>query len=167
MSHQEPPPGWGQPPPQPAGKRNTGRIVGFSCLGLIALFVVLVAAVLLIGGTSDPTPKPAPRTPSHPAGHSAAPERGTAGDVRITKCALDSTLDWADARLLIENRSSKTSDYSVQIEFVNAAGKRLGDAYASVDALASGQSAEVTAQGLDRITEPITCRIVDIDRWAS
>jgi hypothetical protein len=47
-------PGWGTPPPMPQPpRRNTGRIVGFSCLGVLALFVVLGIVVAAVGGGDD------------------------------------------------------------------------------------------------------------------
>ncbi|WP_329376246.1 hypothetical protein OG625_01820 [Streptomyces sp. NBC_01351] len=180
MSHQEPPPGWGpgqpQQPQQPQGswgsppqppappKRNTGKIIGCSCLGALALVVLLLVAGLLIGG--DVANEPDRITPSRSAGV-ATQESGPEGDVKITGCEVSSVTKWASAKLLIDNRSSKSSDYSVEVEFVNAAGKRLGEGYASALRLASGQSAEVTAQGLDEISETITCRIVKVLRFAS
>ncbi|MFD7256452.1 FxLYD domain-containing protein [Streptomyces sp. NPDC059874] len=174
MSHQEPPPAWGHPqqppegwgPPRPPAppKRSTGKVIGCSCLGALALVVLLLLAGLLIGG--DGAKEPDRITPSRST-REATQERGPEGDVKITGCELSSVTKWASARLLIDNRSSKSSDYSVEVEFVNAAGKRLGEAYASTLRLAPGQHAEVTAQGLSQISETITCRIVKVIRFAS
>jgi hypothetical protein len=47
-------PGWGTPPPVPQPpRRNTGKIVGFSCLGVLALFVVLGVVGAAVGGGDD------------------------------------------------------------------------------------------------------------------
>ncbi|MDQ0790336.1 hypothetical protein [Streptomyces sp. B3I8] len=47
-------PGWGTPPPVPQPpRRNTGKIVGFSCLGVLALFVVLGIVGAAVGGGDD------------------------------------------------------------------------------------------------------------------
>ncbi|MEV7520055.1 FxLYD domain-containing protein [Streptomyces sp. NPDC091371] len=176
MPHQEPPPAWGQGgpqqprgawgPPQPPAppRRDTGKIIGCSCLGALALVVLLLVAGLLIGG--DGADEPERITPSRSA-REATQEAGPEGDVTITGCEVNSVTKWAGAELLIDNRSGKSSDYHVEVEFVNAAGKRLGEAYASTLRLAPGQRAEVTAQGLDQISETITCRIVKVLRFAS
>ncbi|MER7516679.1 FxLYD domain-containing protein [Streptomyces sp. NPDC126499] len=174
MSHQDPQPGWGAPPPGQGGpppprRRSTGKIIGFSCLGVLALVVVLIIAVVAIGGDDDEPD----RTPTSPAAtrETRASERpqeeGPEGDVRITACAVDSATKWADAELLITNRSSKTSNYLVQVEFVDASGRRLDEATAATSNLAPGQQSKVTAQGLAQITAKITCRITDVTRYAS
>ncbi|MEU4728931.1 MULTISPECIES: FxLYD domain-containing protein [unclassified Streptomyces] len=86
--------------------------------------------------------------------------------MKITACEVDSS-NWPHANLLITNRSSKASDYWVQVEFVDATGKRLSEAYASTNDLAPGQQSAVTAQSLDQVTVKITCRITDVSRYAS
>lgn len=51
-----PPPGWGAPQPQPPKKSPLGKILGFGCLGIVALFVLLAAVGAALGGdTSDDT----------------------------------------------------------------------------------------------------------------
>ncbi|WP_326722915.1 FxLYD domain-containing protein [Streptomyces sp. NBC_00243] len=87
--------------------------------------------------------------------------------MKITKCEVDSTTSWPAAELLITNRSSKESNYVVSIEFVDSSGKRLGEASAWTSNLAPGQKAEQTAQGLDRITAKIECKVTEVTRWAS
>lgn len=44
-------PGWGAPPPPPPKKSPLGKILGFGCLGIVALFVILAAIGAAIGGT--------------------------------------------------------------------------------------------------------------------
>lgn len=171
MSQQAPPPGWGQPPgqggPPPPRKRSTGKVIGFSCLGLIALAVVLVIALTAAGGEDEPD-----RTPTGPATRATERERpedesGARGDVRITACAVDSATKWPSAELLITNRSSKASNYIVEVEFVDTSNKRLGEALATSSGVAPEQRSEVTAQGLTQVSTKITCRITDVTRTAS
>ncbi|MGW6564806.1 FxLYD domain-containing protein [Streptomyces sp. NPDC054975] len=177
MSHQEPQPGWGTPPagqgaPPPPRKGRTGKILGLSCLGVLVLIVVVVAALAASGGDDEPD-----RTPTSPATRPTAgemtasgqPEEGDGprGDVRIRACEVDPVTKWAGAELLITNRSSKASNYIVQVEFVDASGRRLSEAVAATNNLAPGQQSEVTAQGLDQITTKVTCRITDVTRFAS
>jgi hypothetical protein len=48
------PPQWG-PPPQPPKKSSAGKIIGFGCLGVIALFVVIGIIGAAASGGSDST----------------------------------------------------------------------------------------------------------------
>ncbi|MFD3660332.1 FxLYD domain-containing protein [Streptomyces sp. NPDC058659] len=80
---------------------------------------------------------------------------------------MDSATKWPSAELLVTNRSSRASNYIVQVEFVDASHRRLGEAYATTNGLAPGRQSRLTAQGLDQITAEITCRITDVSRFAS
>ncbi|MFF8609616.1 FxLYD domain-containing protein [Streptomyces sp. NPDC015346] len=179
MSHPEPQPGWGQPSPGQGGPRsprkgNTGKIIGFSCLGAIVLVVVLIIALLAIGGGDDGEPDQPHTSPATqptagrtPTSKEPQTDSGPRGDVRITACEVDSATNWPSAELTITNRSSKASNYVVQVEFVDASNTRLSEATAATNNVAPGQQSEVTAQGLDQITSKITCRITDVTRYAS
>ncbi|MFD5880120.1 FxLYD domain-containing protein [Streptomyces yangpuensis] len=87
--------------------------------------------------------------------------------MEITACEVDSFTKWPHAELLVTNRSSKASTYTVQVEFVDAAGKRLSEAYAVTNAVAPGQQSSMTAQSLTQVTAKITCRIMEVNRYAS
>ncbi|MDX2542427.1 FxLYD domain-containing protein [Streptomyces sp. WI04-05B] len=178
------PPGWQQPPtgpgwggPPPPRNSSAGKIIGFSCLGVVAVFVVLIVIVLAVGGGDSGSPKggSTPTSDKSSTGRSSAPAKetvagvpdGPEGDVRITSCKVDATTSWPSAELLITNRSSKTSNYAVSVEFVDASGKRLGDAFTATNNLAPGQKAQETAQGLDTIKAKIKCRVTEVTRYAS
>ncbi|MGW1766105.1 hypothetical protein ACWCQL_18775 [Streptomyces sp. NPDC002073] len=133
-------------------------------LGLV--LAVGVIGALFTGTDSDKPDGPAV-SGTGTGRASEAPAAGPAGDVKITACEVDPATGWASAELLITNRSSKTSTYSVSVEFVDSANKRLGEAFASASRLASGQSAEETAQGLDRIGVKVSCRVTHVTRFAS
>lgn len=63
-------PGWGYPPPPPK-KSSAGKIVGFSCLGVVGLVVLLgIAGALLGDGGTDKTAKD-----STPVSASSAPAK--------------------------------------------------------------------------------------------
>ncbi|MEV7416339.1 FxLYD domain-containing protein [Streptomyces sp. NPDC089919] len=156
-----PGPGWGPPPPPPPRRRRTLVVVLAVIGGLAVLFVVALIALFAVVGDDDPAPA---KTPS---GRPQDTVPGPRGDVQITSCKVNGSTDWAEADLLITNRSSKTSNYWVQVEFVDASNTRLGDATTVVNDLASGQRAKATAQGFDQITAKITCRITDVTRFAS
>lgn len=60
---------WGAPPPQPPKKSPVGKILGFGCLGVVALFLAIgVIGAALSGSDSDnsTTSKPAASTPQEP-----------------------------------------------------------------------------------------------------
>ncbi|MEU7028278.1 FxLYD domain-containing protein [Streptomyces sp. NPDC046275] len=125
---------------------------------------MLVIAVVALDGDGDDERVPAP---TNPPGRSQQEERGARGDVRITACTVDPVTKWPSAELAITNRSSKPSNYVVQVEFVDASGKRLSEAYASTNGLRPGQEAAVTAQSLDQVSVKVTCRVTDVTRYAS
>ncbi|MEU0127805.1 MULTISPECIES: DUF4352 domain-containing protein [unclassified Streptomyces] len=53
MSYQQPQPGW-VPPRQPPRKSRAGKIVGFSCLGVVGLVIVFaIGSAALLGGGED------------------------------------------------------------------------------------------------------------------
>ncbi|MET9952477.1 FxLYD domain-containing protein [Streptomyces sp. NPDC006339] len=134
---------------------------------MLILILIIVLVVANTGSDDDPD-----RTPTRPPTATAERERpqdesGARGDVRITACEVDSTTKWPSATLLITNRSSKPSNYIVQVEFVDASDKRLDEAVATSNVVAPGQRSEVTAQGLSQATTKITCRVTDVTRYAS
>ncbi|MFF1682008.1 FxLYD domain-containing protein [Streptomyces sp. NPDC058256] len=160
-------PGWGAPPPPRPPTRNTGKIVGFGCLGVLLLFVVL-GVIGLVFGSGDDSPKDSGAVVEESTSKATPKETsGPEGDVKITKCEVDSTTSWPAAELLITNRSSKESTYFVNVEFVDNSGKRLGEASAGASNLAPGQKAEETAQGLNEISVKIECKVTEVTRWAS
>ncbi|MGW3413025.1 FxLYD domain-containing protein [Streptomyces sp. NPDC000888] len=160
-------PGWGAPPPPRPPTRNTGKIVGFGCLGVLLLFVVL-GVIGLVFGSGDDSPKDSGAVVEESTSKATPKETsGPEGDVKITKCEVDSTTSWPAAELLITNRSSKESTYFVNVEFVDNSGKRLGEASAGTSNLAPGQKAEETAQGLNEISVKIECKVTEVTRWAS
>ncbi|MGW7101599.1 DUF4352 domain-containing protein [Streptomyces sp. NPDC054838] len=79
MSHQFPPsgppqPGYGYPPPPAPRKSNTGKIVGFSCLGVVGVVVLLaVVGALISGGDGQKSPERPAAAASQPAKAPEAP----------------------------------------------------------------------------------------------
>ncbi|WP_455359727.1 FxLYD domain-containing protein [Streptomyces sp. SYSU K21746] len=167
-------PGWGGPPPQPR-KSNTGKVIGFSCLGVVGLVVVLgIVGALVSGGDGDkPESSSVATSPGGGAQEEApaAPEQkepeGPEGDVKITSCDVEPTLKWPSASVTITNRSSDTSNYIVTVEFLDAQGVRIGEGLAATNNLASGKVAKEKAQGTADATGKITCKVTDVTRYAS
>lgn len=118
-------PGWGYPPPPQQPKKNSvGKIVGFSCLGIVGLVVLLGIAGALLGGESSPkagkepaSQVPAPAASSAPAkapetAPSAKPEKKSAVDVvakntKFKKSILADSSEYTSLSVTITNNSSK------------------------------------------------------------
>ncbi|MFJ1702484.1 FxLYD domain-containing protein [Kitasatospora sp. NPDC088346] len=88
-------------------------------------------------------------------------------DVEITKCTVDATLKWPSAELKITNHSSKNSNYMVQVEFLDAAGTRIGEGVAATNGLAPGQASVQKAQGATETTGKTSCKVIDVTRYAA
>ncbi|MER6320268.1 DUF4352 domain-containing protein [Streptomyces sp. NPDC001581] len=78
MSQQFPPPGqsqpgYGYPPPPQPKKSNAGKIIGFGCLGIVGLFVLLAVLGALLGDSSSDKTSKEPAAP--PAAASSAPSK--------------------------------------------------------------------------------------------
>ncbi|MFD8667061.1 FxLYD domain-containing protein [Streptomyces microflavus] len=166
-------PGWGGQPPAPK-KSSAGKIVGFSCLGVVALVVVLGVVGVALGGSdsgSDTGSDGVLEVTAAPSEKAAAPEAkapaGAEGDVKITGCEVSDATGWPKADVLITNRSSKTSNYIVSVEFVDGTGKRLGEAFAASNNVAAGQEVEEDAQSLDKVEGKVSCRVTKVTRYAS
>lgn len=166
-------PGWGGQPPAPK-KSSAGKVIGFSCLGVVGLVVVLGVVGVALGGSdsgSDTGSDGVLEVTAAPSKGAAAPEaaapKGAEGDVKITGCEVNDSTGWPKADVLITNRSSKTSNYIVSVEFVDGSGKRLGDAMAASNNVAAGQEVEEDAQSLDKVTGKVTCKVTEVTRYAS
>lgn len=154
-------PGWAGPPPQPK-KSSAGKIIGFGCLG-----IVLAG---LASNDRDPSPKPgASKESTDKGGKSSGDDKapGPTGDVKIDSCEIDDALHWPSAKLTITNRSSKTSNYAISLEFVDASGTRISEGFAASNNLGPGKVAKETAQGTADAKGKITCRITEVTRYAS
>lgn len=130
MSQQFPPPGqpqpgYGYPPPPQPKKNSAGKIIGFSCLGIIGLFVLLAMVGALIGSgkddkaTKDPATPPAAAASSAPAkapeSKPAEPEKKAAVEVvakptEFTKTILAQGDGYTSVSVTVTNNSSKAID---------------------------------------------------------
>lgn len=101
-----------------------------------------------------------------PAADTAAGDR-PAGDVEVTGCAVDEQLHWPAASVRITNRTATTSNYVVQIAFLDGTGKQVTGGVAAAASLAPGQDAVEQAQGTADPRGPVSCRVVDVARYAT
>ncbi|MFD7915345.1 DUF4352 domain-containing protein [Streptomyces sp. NPDC059752] len=117
----QPQPGVGYPPPQQPQKSSAGKIVGFSCLGIVGLIVLLAAVgAVLGGGSGDKTAKessPPAAATSAPADapgakpSSAPPEKKSAVEVAAKKTQFKKSViaqddDYTSVSVTITNNSS-------------------------------------------------------------
>ncbi|MFE1872882.1 DUF4352 domain-containing protein [Streptomyces sp. NPDC059496] len=117
----QPQPGVGYPPPQQPQKSSAGKIVGFSCLGIVGLIVLLaVVGAVLGGGSGDKTAKessPPAAATSAPADapgakpSSAPPEKKSAVEVAAKKTQFKKSViaqddDYTSVSVTITNNSS-------------------------------------------------------------
>ncbi|MGP3691281.1 DUF4352 domain-containing protein [Streptomyces sp. IBSNAI002] len=127
MSQQFPPPGqphpgYGYPPPPQPKKSSTGKIVGFSCLGVVGFVVLLAIIGVLLGGesgvkTAEESTPPAAATSAQakapePQPSSAAPEKKAAVDVVAKKTQFKKTIlaqgdAYTSVSVTVTNNSSK------------------------------------------------------------
>lgn len=119
---QQPPHGWA-PQPQPP-KKNTGKIIGFSCLGIVGLFVFIgIIGAVLSSGTDDTSSasdkadtsqeepakdskddKPKEEKPKQPE----TPVKVTAKKTAFAKSVLAESSDYTSVTVTITNSSDKT-----------------------------------------------------------
>ncbi|MEJ8646013.1 DUF4352 domain-containing protein [Streptomyces sp. MS1.HAVA.3] len=121
---QQPPPGYGYPPPPPAPKKsNAGKIVGFSCLGIVGFVFLLGILGVLLGGESSNKKANEPAAPpvavaSQPAktpeARVAAPPEKKQAAVAVTakKTAFKASIlaqgDYTSVSVTVTNNSGKT-----------------------------------------------------------
>ncbi|WP_329194932.1 MULTISPECIES: DUF4352 domain-containing protein [unclassified Streptomyces] len=124
MSHQFPPsgppqPGYGYPPPPAPKKSNAGKIVGFSCLGVVGVVVLLgVVGALVTGGDDQKSPsRPVEAVASQPVKApevqpSKAPEKKQSVTVTAQKTAFKASVlaqgdGYTSVSVTVTNNSTK------------------------------------------------------------
>ncbi|MFD9885368.1 hypothetical protein ACFWZT_28345 [Streptomyces alboflavus] len=128
-----------------------------------AFVVVILVALALIGGSSDE--KAPDKGPSQE--RTSPTGTGSRADVEITECSVEEATGWPKAELRVTNHSSKTSDYWIQVEFVDAGDVRIAEGIAVTSNLAPDQVANESASGFRDAKGQITCRITEVTRNAS
>jgi hypothetical protein len=140
------PPGPWQPA-QPPKRPHRGRYV-------LAVVVILIVVIAIAASKSS---TPGTGTPSHPA----------AADISIGSCSVDASLGIPTARGTIINHSSATSDYTFTVSFLNSAGTVVAQGGGIENDIAAHQSASFSVEGDQQVSGPVTCKVVDVSRFAS
>ncbi|MFF1957741.1 FxLYD domain-containing protein [Streptomyces sp. NPDC058220] len=154
-----PGPGWGPPPPPPK-KTRVALIVTLSVTGTLVL-LVLLGALVSAAGDSPWKERSSPPTQT-PQGAEQPAE-----DVKVTGCEVNGLTMWPAADLEITNSTGAKANYVVSVEFVDAAGTRLGEGMAATSNLAAGQTAREKAQGLDQVSGKVACKVTKVMRYPS
>ncbi|WP_157839154.1 FxLYD domain-containing protein [Streptomyces flavidovirens] len=182
---QQPPgPGWGGPPSAPK-KSKAGLFVGLGCGGALLLLLVFIVIGFAVGdgdstakgkrkGASG-TASSAPAGDAPAKGEEAPTKRKDAapaaddpkGDAKVTGCVVEPVTTWPSADVTITNRSARSSNYIVAVEFVDGSGARVGEGMAAANSVAPGQKVKAKAQALSDTTGKITCKVLKVTRYAS
>ena len=140
----------------------------FGCLGSLLLVVLVIVIVLVaVNSGSKSTSTSTPSGSTSPLSGSNNTAHPPAADVTVTSCRVDPSTNWPAARLEITNHSSKTSNYTVQVQFLNSSGTRVADGLAAASNVAPGERALETAQSLDTVSGNVTCNVTSVERFAS
>ncbi|MFD5113369.1 DUF4352 domain-containing protein [Streptomyces sp. NPDC058391] len=140
MSYQQPQqpswgpqqPGWGPQPPAPK-KSSAGKIVGFSCLGIVGLFVLIGVLAALVGGGDEDTSS---RGSNPAATQDAAAKPDKAGDAKADDAKADDAKEEPAPDAPVKVVAKKTpfkagiladgTDYtSVQVTITNDSDKEI------------------------------------------
>jgi hypothetical protein len=119
------------------------------------VFAVIIIVVAAIFASNSGTPGTG--TKSHPA----------AEDVTITSCSVDPTLKIPVAKGTVLNHSSGTSDYTFKISFLNRAGSVVAQGSSIENNVAPQQTATFSVSGDAQTSRPVTCKVVEVTRFAS
>lgn len=133
---------------------------------LAALALVAGLGVAAACSSEGDTPSSTDPTAEGPVTNSGNEENPPTADVALTTCD-GGDFGTATAGLIVTNNSSEPSTYSITVEFVDASGVRYGEGYAGSSAVAPGQKVEVDAFGVEEIRPGTTCRVTQVERFAS
>ncbi|MGW2343782.1 FxLYD domain-containing protein [Streptomyces sp. NPDC001661] len=145
-----------------------------------------VAGLAIVGGTIAATSGGEPAEAESKASSSSAAKSSESGskkddplsassneankpknDIELGSVTTDA-LGSAQVNVTITNNSSKTSDYWVEVEFLDANGKRIDTGVASENAVAAGQEVDSQAVGLEQVPDgTITAKVLTVDRFAT
>jgi hypothetical protein len=140
---------WQQP-------RRRGRGCLYSVLAVLVLVVLIVIIAAIVAASKVKT-TPGSGTLRHPA----------AADVSVTSCGVDPTLKYPLAKGTVLNHSSGKSNYTFTISFLNRVGVVVGQGIGAEGDIAAGQTATFTTYGDSAVSGPVTCKIVNVTRFAS
>lgn len=87
-------------------------------------------------------------------------------DVTLTSCTVDSS-GYPTAALKITNHSSGRSSYTISVNFVDDSNTKVAEGASFSSNVDPGQSALETAGGTAVVQGAVTCKVTNVDRFAS
>lgn len=87
-------------------------------------------------------------------------------DVAVTSCTADQ-FGYPKAGLRITNHSSGRSDYIISVNFLDGSGTKVAEGAALSSNIDPGQSAIESAGGLTSVKGALTCKVTNVNRFAS
>lgn len=144
----------GAPASAPAKKRHTVRNV---ILGLVLVFILgIVGCATLLGTAAKKASDDIDKA-----------KQQAAQEVSLDSCKPNSI--GREAAGTVTNGSSKRSNYSIEVSFVDGDGRQVATSGALVSNVEPGQQAKWSATGVgdSATTWDITCKVVDVTRYAS
>ncbi|GLF93899.1 hypothetical protein [Streptomyces yaizuensis] len=144
------------PPPPPPKKSRAGLVITLSVLAGLAIAGGLVFYVI---GSGDSDPTTVTETTSEPG-------RPAKKDATVKSCSVDESSKLPTAVVNITNNSSSTSNYVIDVVFVDAEGNSVTKGVANVDGVAQGQSTDKSLRGQEEVEGKVSCEIAYVTRWA-
>jgi hypothetical protein len=139
-------------------------VLGLTACDPVASSTTAKSTAAPVPATTEGAPAPAGAAPAAPA---PAGDSDKLKDVEISGCTVDNILNMPSADLKITNHSSKASNYMVQVEFLDTAGTRIAEGIAATNGLAPGQSSVQKAQGTAQVKGKVSCKVIDVTRYAA
>jgi hypothetical protein len=110
-------------------------------LALLVVAAIVVGAVVIFAGDDD---------------------ESAIGDVTVQRCAAEG--DEPKATGQIVNRSSKTSNYVIRLEFKDPQGNQVSEGATAVKDVEAGETANWTMTGARDARGPLSCEVASVDR---
>ncbi|WDN51720.1 hypothetical protein [Streptomyces clavuligerus] len=145
------------PPPQPPRKKSRGGLI--VTLSVIAGLAIAGGLVVYVMDSGDSEPTTVTETTTEPG-------RPAKKDATLKGCSVDESTKIPTAVVNITNNSSSTSNYAVDVVFVDEEGKSVTKGVAKVDGVDQGQSADHSVRGQQAVEGTVTCEVAYVTRWA-
>lgn len=146
--------------------------VGLGVLG----FALAIAMVAGMNAAVDELDRQLGEGNTAPAVDGPAASDPATGDVTVSQCEITDEgfgVSFAEAVVVITNRTDKTQSYLATISVDDQAGDRVGEINAVTNSLAAGQSVTLSgAQTSGNVSEgaqpgPADCTVANVDRFPS
>ncbi|MER5862862.1 hypothetical protein [Kitasatospora sp. NPDC002040] len=170
--------------PTPRGPKKSRKGLKIGLGAAAALVVIAIASsggsqtkddsnpAAAQGSGSAPATMVAPPAPSAPVAPPApvAAEKAPddkAKDVALGPVETNDVTGWTSVPVTITNHTTKSSNYIVQIEFVDTSGTRLDETMVAANNVAPGQKSNETGQSFKKLDSKVTAKVTKVTRYAA